>query len=187
MAHGSASAVRSIDRRSRSARALVAAALAGVVALLASGCIAGSPSTVAYVGSEQITQNQLDEALTGVQQTLQEGQQVSAEAVINVMIAGEVADQIAAQHGVTVTDAQRDQLLAGSNLAPLLTEPAARQIAYDVADQQLVAKAVGTETYLKDMQSVSVELNPRFGVLDPSTKAIVTGQSSSLSLPAGAS
>lgn len=187
MAQGPITAVRSIDQWSRPIRALVAAALAAVVVMLASGCVGGSPSTVAYVGDDRITQNQLDTALAGVQQTLEQGQQVSAEAVVNVLIAGQIADQIAAQHNVRVTDAQRDQILATSNLAPLLAVPDAKQVAYDIADQQLVAKAVGSDAYLKDMQAMSVDLNPRFGVLDPSTKTIVEGQSSSLSLAAGAS
>ena len=187
MAQGSIAAVRATAATPRSVRALVAAALAVVVVLLASGCVGGAPSTVAYVADARITQSQLDTALAGVQQTLEQGQQVSAEAVVNVMIAGRVAEHIAAQHGITVTDAQRDKLLVGSNLAPLLEVPEAKQIAYDVADQQIVAQTVGSETYVKDMQSVSVELNPRFGVLDPATKTIVEGQSSSLSLPATSS
>lgn len=186
MAQGSIAAARSMRTTPRSVRALVAAALAAIVVLLASGCVGGSPSTVAYVGSDRITQTQLNEALGGVQQTLQQGQQVSTEAVVNVLIAGRVANQIAAQHGIAITDAQRDKLLAGSNLAPLLQVPAAKQVAYDVADQQLVAQAVGSETYVKDMQALDVDLNPRFRVLDPANKTIVQGQSSSLSLaPAG--
>jgi hypothetical protein len=187
VAQGSIAAVRPIGGVSRSIRALIAAALAAVVVLLTSGCVGGAPSTVAYVGDDRITQNQLAAALAGVQQTLEEGQQVSAEAIVNVLVHGRIAEQIATQHGVSVTDAQRDELLAGSNLAPLLEVPAAKQVAYDVADQQLVAQAVGSEAYLKDVQAISVELNPRFGVLDPASKTIVEGQSSSLSLPAAAS
>lgn len=172
---------------SRAVRAVVAAGLAALVVLLASGCVGGSPSTVAYVGDGRITQPQLDAALLGVQQTLEQGQQVSTEAVVNVLIAGQVAEQIATQHGIVITDAERDKLLGSSNLAPLLQVPAAKQVAYDVADQQIVAKAVGSETYVKDMQALNVELNPRFGVLDPATKTVLEGQSSSLSLPASAS
>jgi len=187
VAQGSTAAVASTRTTPRSVRALLAAALAAVVVLLASGCVGGAPSTVAYVGDDRITQGQLDAALGGVQQTLEQGQQVSAEAVVNVMIHGRIAEQIAAQRAVTVTDAQRDELLAGSNLTALLEVPAAKQIAYDIADQQLVAKAVGSEAYLQDVQATTVELNPRFGVLDPASKTILEGQSSSLSLPAGAS
>lgn len=187
MAQGSIAAARSMRKVPAAVRALVAGTLAAIVVLLASGCVGGSPSTVAYVGSNRITQTQLNEALGGVQQTLDQGQQVSSEAVVNVLIAGQISRQIAAQHGITITDADRDKLLAGSNLAPLLDVPAAKQVAYDVADQQLVAKAVGTEAYVKDLQATSVDLNPRFGVLDPANKTIIQGQSSSLSLAASGS
>lgn len=168
-------------------RAAVAAAVAMLVVLLASGCVGGSPSSVAYVGPDRITQRQLDTALAGVQSTLGQSQQVSPQAVVSVLIQGAIATQIAAQRGITITDAQRDALLAESNLQPLLADPAATQVAYDIADQQLVASAVGTEAYLRDLQATDVELNPRFGVLDPATKAVVDGQSSSLSLPSSVS
>lgn len=174
--------------RSTLVRAAIAAALAALLVLLAAGCaIAGSPGTVAYVGDQQITQQQLDAALDGVQSTLEEGQQVSPEAVVNVMIQGRIADQIATQRGLTVTDAQRDAVLKQSNLAPMLEQPEAKQVAYDIANPQLVAQEVGTQNYLQDLQAMRVELNPRFGVLDPASKTIVEGQSSSLSLPASPS
>ena len=170
----------------RAVRAGLAASLATLVALLASGCaIGGSPNTVAYVGDSRITQSQLDTALGGVQQTLEAGQQVSPSAVVNVLIHGVIAQQVAAAKGIAVTDAQRDQLIAESNLAPLLEVPDAKAVAYDVADQQLVAQAVGAEAYVQEVQQIDVELNPRFGVLDPAQKTIVDGQSSSLSVPAG--
>lgn len=186
MAQGSI-AVATMAGRSRPLRVLIAGVLAAVVVLLSSGCVGGSPNTVAYVGDSRVTQSQLDAALDGVQQTLEQGQQVSAEAVVNVLIHGQIANQIAAQRNVTVTDAQRDALVAESNLAPLLEVPAAQPVAYALADQQLVAQAVGSEVYLQDVQATDVELNPRFGVLDPASKTIVEGQSSSLSLPAAGS
>lgn len=188
MAQGSITATTPDGVTGRSVRALLAAALAAAVVLLASGCaIGGSPSTVAYVGDDRITQQQLDTAVTGVQSTLGQTEQVSPEAVVNVMIHGEIAHLVAAENDVTVTDSQRDELLKESNLVPLLSEPAAKQVAYAIADQQLVAQAVGAEKYLQSLQGIRVELNPRFGVLDPATKTILEGQSSSLSLPASTS
>lgn len=184
MPKGSLVAVGAGGKRSRPARVAVAGALAVLVGL-ASGCaVEGSPSTVAYVADDRISQDQLDSAVTAIQQTLDAEQQVSTSAVVNVMVHGLIADQIAEAHNITLTDAQRDQLLAGSNLAPLLGDPAAKSIAYDIADQQLVAKAVGTEAYLQGIQGADVTLNPRFGVLDPAQKTIIDGQSSSLSVPA---
>ena len=176
-------AVRSGGPGRRSSRALLAAGVT-TLTLLASACgMSGAPSTVAYVGDSRVTQGQLDTALAGVQQTLQAGQQVSPSAVVNVMIHGALADQIAATNDITITDTERDAVIKGSNLAALLDVPDAKPIAYDLADQQLVAQAVGPDAYLQAVQGIDVELNPRFGVLDPTQKTIVDGQSSSLSLP----
>ena len=66
------------------------------------------------------------DALGGVQDTLEEGQNVAADAVVNVLIHGDIAEQIAATRKITVTDAERDKVLATSNLASLLEVPAAR-------------------------------------------------------------
>lgn len=161
-----------------------------VVALAAVAATAGcstSGGTVAYVGNAEISQRQLDDALGGVQQTLESGQQVSTSAVVNVLIHGEIAEQIAAARGITITDAQRDELLKTSNLAPLLDVPAAREVAYDAASQQLVADKVGAEQYLAEVAKTPVRLNPRFGTLNEQDKTIVDSSSGSLSQPAAAS
>ena len=159
-------------------------ALVLLVAVAATGCAGFRGGNVAYVGDQIITQSQLDTALGGVQETLQEGQQVSTDAVVNVMIHGAIANQIAAANKIAVTDAERDKVLAESNLAPLLNVAAAKPIAYDAATQQIVATKMGSAKYLEAVTSVPVQLNPRFGVLNTTEKTIIEGLSSSLSVPA---
>ena len=119
----------------------VALGLVGVV--VATGCSGFRGGTVAYVGNSSISQSQLDSALSGVQETLAEGQNVASEAVVNVLIHGDIAEQIAATRKITVTDAERDKVLADSNLVALLDVPAAKVVAYDVATQQIVATKIG--------------------------------------------
>ena len=153
------------------------------VLALASGCANAEPGVVAYVGPTEISQGELDRAVDGVTSTLQDGQQVSREAVVNAMIHGALAEQIAAANSITVSDSERDALLKDSELAGLLDVPAARPIAYDVADQQIVASKVGGEAYLKAVSERPVTLNPRYGVLDPAQKLILTDQSGSLAKP----
>jgi hypothetical protein len=158
--------------------------LLGVVALLALvGCANAEPGVVAYVGDTRISQEQLDRAVAGVSATLAEGQQVSREAVINAMIHGALAEQIAADRNIRVTDAQREELIKTSELAGLLAVPDARPIAFDVADQQIVAQSLGAETYLNEVRDRPVTLNPRFGVLDPTRKLIRGDQTGSLARP----
>jgi hypothetical protein len=162
-----------------------AAALAGVLAitLFAAGCAKADPSVVAYVDDSEITQQQVDDAVEGVSSILQEGQQVSQAAVVNAMIHGVIAEQLAAANKITITDGERDALIKNSNLAGLLNVPKGRPIAYDVADQQIVSGKLGSEAYLAAVAKEPVTLNPRFGVLDPSQKTIINDKSASLAKP----
>lgn len=160
-------------------------AAAAAVALVAlAGCSNASPSVVAYVGDSEVTQTEVEQAVAGLRTTLEEGQTVSSEAVVNTMIQGELAAQIAADRGLTITDAQRNSVLAQSELAPLVSVPEAKELVYDLADTELVSQQVGTEGYLAELKARKVTLNPRYGVLDPDQKIVVTGRSGSLSEPA---
>jgi len=159
-------------------------ALLSVVTVLAlAGCANAEPGVVAYVGNTRITQRQLDRAVAGVSATVQEGQQVSRDAVVNVMIHGVIAEQIATKRNLSVTDSERESLIKSIGLTNLLAVPDARPIAFDVADQQIVAKKVGAEAYLNAVRDTPVTLNPRFGVLDPTRKLILEGQTGSLAKP----
>jgi hypothetical protein len=163
-----------------------AAALIGVVvlSLFAAGCAKAEPSVAAYVGNSKITQQQVDDAVEGVSAILQEGQSVSPTAVINAMIHGLIAEKVAAANKITITDGERDALIKDSNLAGLLNVPKGRPVAYDVADQQIVSGKIGSAAYLAAVNDQQVTLNPRFGVLDPTQKTIITDQSASLAEPA---
>jgi parvulin-like peptidyl-prolyl isomerase len=162
---------------------LVGGLLGAVAALALAGCANAEPGVVAYVGDTRITQRQLDRAVAGVSETLDPGQQISRDAVVNVMIHGVLAEQIAADRNISVTDSEREALIKDSALADLLTVPDAKPIAFDVADQQIVAQKVGAEAYLTAVRERPVTLNPRFGVLDPAQKVILGDRTGSLAEP----
>lgn len=163
-----------------------AAALSTVAVLLSAGCSNAAPGVVAYVGDTEISERQVDTAVAAVSTTVQEGQTVSTEAVVNAMIQGELSAQIARDKKIVITDGQRDTFLKTTNLAPLLSVPGAKEVAYDVADQQIVSSKLGAKAYLAEVEKRPVKLNPRYGVLDPKQKTIVENQSGSLSTPAAA-
>jgi hypothetical protein len=165
--------------------AVRATVLGGVLllTLLVSGCAKQDPSVVAYVGNSEITQKQVDDAVQGVSSILQEGQSVSRQAVVNAMIHGVIAENLAAANNITITDSDRDALIKNSNLAGLLNVAKGRPIAYDVADQQIVSEKLGSEAYIAALAKEPVKLNPRFGVLDPNQKTIITDQSAALAKP----
>lgn len=169
-------------------RLRLAAASVAVVALGATaGCANASPSVAAYVDGTAITSKQLDASVAGVGQTVEQGQQVSPQAVLDAMVHGAIADRIAAKNNVVVTDVERRAALEGSNLEPLLPIPAAAEVAYDVADQQIVAQKIGSQPYLDQVAQQQVTVNPRYGVLDEKQKLIITDQSGSLARPASPS
>jgi hypothetical protein len=169
----------------RSWRAARAAALGGILmlALFTAGCAKTDPSVVAYVDNSKITQRQVDDAVEGVSSILQEGQSVSQPAVVNAMIHGVIAEKLAADNKITITDSDRDALIKNSNLAGLLNVPKGRPIAYDVADQQIVSGKLGSAAYLAAVAKQPVTLNPRLGVLDPNQKTIIADKSASLAKP----
>ena len=164
------------------------AGFAGIVLLVlaVSGCANAQPGVAAYVGDDRITQRQVDDAVDAVSTILQEGQTVSTQAVVNAMIHGAMSEQIAEKQGIAITDRERVEVLKNTDLAPLLEVPAARPVLDDIADQQIVVENLG-QRYLTEISTINVTLNPRFGVLDPNQKTIITGQSSSLAEPADAS
>ena len=160
--------------------------LAGIVLLvLASGCANAEPGVAAYVGDDRITQRQVDDAVDAISTILQQGQAVSTQAIVNAMIHGAMSEQIAERQGIAITDRDRVEVLQNSNLAPLLEVPAAQPVLGDIADQQIVLANLG-QRYLTEISTINVTLNPRFGVLDPNQKTIITGQSSSLAEPVAA-
>ena len=163
-----------------------AVALAGVVvlSLFPAGCAKADPNVVAYVGASRITQQQVDDAMEGVSSILQEGQAVSRAAIVNSLIHGLIAEQVATANKITITDGERAALIRTSNLAGLLRVPKGRPVAYDLADQQIVSGKVGSEAYLTAVSEAQVTLNPRFGVLDPKEKLIIADKSASLAEPA---
>ena len=172
-------------QRMRAWRRISGGLLSAAAVLALAGCADASPGVVAYVGDDRITQGQFDRAVAGINDTLQEGQQVNRDAVVNAMIHGVLAEQIAAKRNVALTDSQREEVLKSSDLAVLLANPDAKSVAYDLADQQLVSAKVGADAYIADVREQTVTLNPRFVFLDPQQKLITSvEQTGSLSRPA---
>jgi hypothetical protein len=176
--------MRFLARRGRSAARTAALVAVTVLTLFAAGCAKAEPSVVAYVGTSKITEQQVDDGVEGVTAILEEGQSVSRQAIVNALIHGAIAEQVAAANKITITDGERDALIKNSNLAGLLNVPKARPVAYDVADQQIVADKIGSAAYLAAVGEKQVTLNPRFGVLDPNQKTIIADKSASLAEPA---
>ena len=171
--------------RSTRVRAVRAAVLTLAALFLTAfaGCANAEPGVVAYVDGTEVTDRQLREAVEGIESTLEPGQEILRDRVVNTLIVGVISSKLAAKNNIAISDSDRDALLKGSQLEPLLAVPGAKTVAYAAADQALVSKALGAEAYFAAVDQIPVTLNPRYGVLDVREKTIVPGQTGSLALP----
>lgn len=153
-------------------------AVAGVLsgAAVLGGC-AQNGDTVASVDGTRITRSQLDTSMSGARQMSQPGQQPSSDQVLTIMIRGQIADRIAQQRGIPLSDAERAKQLNPA----VLQVPDARELAYDLADTQIVVNAVGQNAFKKALAAADVSVNPRFGSWDPRQTFGVQGDTGSLS------
>ncbi|MGI8456994.1 MAG: hypothetical protein ACR2LI_02610 [Propionibacteriaceae bacterium] len=160
------------------ARALLAAAVCASTLAL-TGCAGGAPGVAAEVGDKRITESQVNRAYDGVQQAFGTQAQVNKQAVIDALIRGVICDGLAAQRNITITDAERDARLTGdASGEKLLAVAAAKGVAYDLADEQIIAEKLGADAYTKQLATADVTVNPRYG-----TWTTVNGQTGLVAKP----
>ncbi|HBX80128.1 MAG: hypothetical protein WAV45_10985 [Propionibacteriaceae bacterium] len=140
------------------------AAAAGVVVLLA-GCASGNPNDVAVVNGQSITQAQIDAVTPAVVAILPPTSARTASlSITNAWLQAKVAKVVADANGVTVSDIQRQQVIASSQtLAKIAEDPAAKDFVNALADQSVIAAQMSSEAFIDGVQDVSVTVNPRFG------------------------
>jgi hypothetical protein len=149
-------------------------AVAGVLtgAAVLGGC-AQSPGNAATVGGTAITRSAFDQAVSGAKQV----SQLRPDQVLSVLIQGEVAAQVAQQRGITITDADRDKQLNPA----VLKIPDAHDLAYDLADVQIVSSKIGQNAFGRELARADVTVNPRYGSWNPQKSLAVVPDSGSLS------
>lgn len=159
-----------------------AAVLACAAAVILAGC-SSSPSVVAYVGNQSLTLETVDRVVGGVK-TAMVGKNINNQVVINWMIQGQMAEQVIADRQITITDADRDKIMASiEDLQPMRANADARPLTDDLADVQILVQLVGEQELGAEFSKYNVKLNPRYGVFDPQTLGIADGASASLSEP----
>lgn len=169
--------------------------IAGLVALAAviatAGCANSAPDVAAYVGATSISDSRLHDVTVAADAALGAQGQISKSGVLNGLVLGEIADQVAAQRGVRISDSERDALASPSNLGPLLGDERAKELAYGLADAELVRMRIGDEAFFQAIEQAQVRINPRYGTWQPegyqqNAPAVGAG-SESLSVPSGQS
>lgn len=172
------------------ARAMVAGlATAGLLAL--AGC-GSSPQVAAYVGgptnavNARVSQADVDRVAAGIAGSTSDASDTGASfesVVMQIMVQSAIAEQVAKDKAITVTDAQRDAFYATQELYPPLAQnPATRDFMVSYANTATVlSDQAAAAAYGELVAKTPVRVNPRFGTWDDTKGSLVAGSSGSLS------
>lgn len=169
------------------ARMMVAAlATAGLLAL--AGC-GGNPQVAAYVGDVQVPQARVEAIAKVLADTSTDAYDTAGSfnaTVMQILVQGTLAGQVAKAKGITVSDAQRQTLYAQNELfAILLKDPATTDFMRSYADTSIMLQdATALAAFKELMASTPIRVNPRFGTWDAEAGGLKEGGVGSLSDPA---
>ncbi|MFZ0531068.1 MAG: hypothetical protein WAL91_11105 [Propionicimonas sp.] len=162
----------------------VAAMVAATVALV--GCAGGNPLTAAYVGADPIPQSEVDDVSQAIADASEDTTDTAgtfSQTVVQILIQSDLAAQAAASQGITVTDAQRQQVYDSNPLyGTLLNNPASSAFMTAYANTAVIlADTAGQTAFASLVSTTPITLNPRLGVWDAAKGGIVEGSTGSIS------
>lgn len=156
--------------RSRRRGGLATAALALVLA--ASGCGAGAPSTAAVVDGVVITEDQVSAAVEEFNATGRFQEPITSAMVLTSLVRfAAMKDELAAKGVVTSDESARSTLREMG-----ISEPSVGAVDLAKGDLGISAAlsqgALTESDLLAAVQSATIDVNPRYGSLDPTTAAL---------------
>jgi hypothetical protein len=167
-------------------RSVKLAALATTGVLVLAGCATGNPQVAAYVGDTEITQAQVDSVSKVLANTSSDPTDTAGSfgtTVLQIMIQSKIAADVAEAKAITITDTQRQQVLASNaNLATLAKDPAATDFINKYVEAvAVVGTDAGKSAFSDQFAKTAIRVNPRFGVWDDAHHALVDGSTGSIS------
>lgn len=146
-------------------------AAAAVSALVLTGC-AQSPTVAATVDGVTVSERAVEEAALAVETALGAPAGEARTFAVNRIIQGKLAETMAADNGIVLSDSERAQILRSQpQLEALATQPGGKALAEDWIDISLVAQALGQEKLVTELAKHDVVVNPRYGQWDIQTGA----------------
>lgn len=155
---------------------IAALAAAGVLAL--AGCAGSSPRVAAYVNGAEIRTEQIDAVAAVMARESGKPAGAFSAGITNAYIQGRLAQSALAKAGVTVTDAQRAQVITQTGATALASDPTTADFARAYADYALLSSSQeGSAALTQESTQTEVRLNPRYGTWD-SSQGSITGSGS---------
>lgn len=167
-------------------KAVRALAAAATTVLALSGCAQG-PSDAAVVGGVSIPESDIELANADFAAMSAADPASTRITVVNSMVLGEVARQLAATNQVPLTDAGRARVLKAAPPAftTLAEKPGGKALVDALVSYAVVNGQLGEKKMVEGCSRVPVSVNPRYGEWAAEACSL-TGASGSLSTPAAA-
>lgn len=160
------------------------AVLATTAVLALTGC-AGDPNVAAYVDGSPIRQAEVDTLARAISQTVDTAgsEGTLRPVVLSILVQTKVAEAVAAEQQIEVTDAERQAVLAtNAGLAALAQNPATADFTLRYLNAGLVLNSdKGSAAAAAVYARTAVRLNPRLGTWDAESHSVAEGSSGSLS------
>ncbi len=145
------------------------AAAVAVAALALTGC-AQSPSMAARVGDVTISEQQVNDATDAISEAFEVGPGQARTVAFAALMRGALAENLEAKYNHTITDSERDAVLASDpTLAMLSTHEKTKELANGVADGIVMVQRIGSDAIVDEVASLGVTLNPRYGTWNADT------------------
>lgn len=153
-------------------KAVRSLAAAAVSVLALAGC-AQSPNTAATVDGVTITEATVQQASEAVMATYGVTPAEARTFAVNRVIQGVLAERMARDNGITITEADRAKFVAGQpELAALASHPGGQAFADGWIGASVVARSLGSDALLTEIAKHQVVPNPRYGTWDPAIGAL---------------
>lgn len=153
--------------------------VAAAVAMLAA--CSPVPSTVSLVNGERVSAEDLQRSIDGCAELGYTTQELPVKQHVLFLTAGELVNQVAANHGIEFAEGELRALAQQTQLAGVLGNEECARLSYPGVSLGLLTEAVGDEEILSELRGADVEINPRYGEWDAETLSLVG--SGSLSVP----
>lgn len=157
----------------------LAAVTLGALALVS--CAAQNPNDAAIVGNTQVRQADVDQTVAELLAATQAQPGQLRLAVVNTLINGQVAQQLASTNNVPLTDEARAEIVKQvPELVQLSQTEGGRRYVDNATDYVIVARKLGQDKYLTECSRMQISVNPRYGSWVPDACQL-SGASGSLS------
>lgn len=155
-------------------------AAAAVVPFALGGCAQHS-GAAASVNGTGISEAQVDAATTQLAQLAQGDPRNYRLGVVNAGIRGAVAERLAADNGISLSDAERAKAMADlPQFEPMKSTEDGTVFWNALANNRVVTLALGEDKLLSQCAALNVQVNPRYGSWIPQACSLA-GDSGSLS------